>query len=264
LWTAALTKTSAEVIAIDGKTMRRSYQKKGGKEPIHVVSAFAARQRLVLGQTRVGDKSNEIVAIPALLDLMAIQGAVVTTDAMGCRVEIADRIVARKADYLLALKGNQPTLEADVVDYCQTAPAAELVGTTTVEKGHGRIETRTYTASKVVDWIVSARSYPGQPRFTTIKTIVKVDTKLGFRQELAVIEDPAERRHTFDRMVADAYERGKAISTASYFELDDVIDPIETRGRVIAAIYDSLALPESEAPNFVHRRTGRRNFVDTW
>ena len=72
-WTAALTKTSAEVIAIDGKTVRRSYQKKGAEEPIHVVSAFAARQRMVLGQTRVGDKSNEIVAIPALLELLAMR-----------------------------------------------------------------------------------------------------------------------------------------------------------------------------------------------
>ena len=101
----------------------------------------------------------------------------VTIDAMGCQVDIADKIVAHKADYLLALKGNQPTLEADVLDYFRTAPAAELVTKTTVEKGHGRIETRTYTASKSVDWIMSERSYPGQPRFTNIKTIVKVDTQ---------------------------------------------------------------------------------------
>ena len=96
---------------------------------------------------------------------------------MGCQVEIADKIVAHKADYVLALKGNQPTLEADVVDYFRTAPGAELVTTSAVEKGHGRIETRTYTASHVVDWITSARSYPGQPRFTSIKTIIKVDTR---------------------------------------------------------------------------------------
>jgi hypothetical protein len=82
-WVAALTKTPAEVIAIDGKTLRRSYQKKGSKEPIHMVSAFAARQRLVMGQVAVAEKSNEIVAIPALLDMMAIEGAVVTIDAMG-------------------------------------------------------------------------------------------------------------------------------------------------------------------------------------
>ncbi len=93
---------------------------------------------------------------------------------MGCQVEIADKIVAHKADYLLALKGNQPTLETDVEDYFRTAPAAELVTKTTVEKGHGRIEIREYAASNKVDWIASDRSYPGEPRFTNIKTVAKV------------------------------------------------------------------------------------------
>ena len=97
-WAAALTNTSAEVIAIDGKTARRSYQKKGAEEPIHGVSAFAARQRMVLGQTKVGDKSNAIVAIPALLELLAIEGAVMTIDAMGCQREIAQKIIDKKAD----------------------------------------------------------------------------------------------------------------------------------------------------------------------
>ena len=93
---------------------------------------------------------------------------------MGCQVEIADKIAALEADDLFALKGNQPTLEADVEGYLQDAPETELVTKTTVEKGHGRIETRTYTASKVVDWIRSDRSYPGQPSFTNIKTILMV------------------------------------------------------------------------------------------
>ena len=107
-------------------------------------------------------------------------GALVTIDAMGCQVEIANKIVAHKADYLLALKGNQPTLETDVADYFDTAPAAETVTKTTVEKGHGRIETRAYTASGVVDWIASDRSYPGQPRFANIKTIVKVHARAEY------------------------------------------------------------------------------------
>lgn len=93
---------------------------------------------------------------------------------MGCQADIATRIVAHGADYLLALKGNQPTLEADVADYFRTAPASETVVKTTVEKGHGRIETRICTASSVVDWIAAERSYPGQPRFTSIKTLVKL------------------------------------------------------------------------------------------
>src|SRR5215468_10736131 len=113
-WVAAITGAAAEAIAIDGKALRRSYQKKGAKEPIHMVSAFAARQRLVLGQVKVADKSNEIVAIPALLKMMAIEGAIVTVDAMGCQRDIAQQILNQKAEYVLALKGNQATLREDV------------------------------------------------------------------------------------------------------------------------------------------------------
>src|SRR5882757_2999359 len=180
-WVAELWPGRHEFIAIDGKTARRTHDHRKGLKALHTLSAYATMARLTLAQLSVPEKTNEITAIPELLDQLAetgqLEGALVTIDAMGCQVEIADRIVAHKADYLLALKGNQPTLEADVVDYFRTAPAAELVSKTTVEKGHGRIETRTYTASKVVDWIVSARSYPGQPRFTTIKSIVKIDTR---------------------------------------------------------------------------------------
>jgi predicted transposase YbfD/YdcC len=190
-WVAELWPDRHEFIAIDGKTARRTHDHRKGLKALHTLSAYATTARLTLAQLSVPEKTNEITAIPDLLDQLAeakqLEGALVTIDAMGCQVEIADKIVAHKADYLLALKGNQPTLEADVVDYFRTAPAAELVTKTTVEKGHGRIETRTYTASKTVDWMVSERSYPGQPRFTTIKTIVKVDT----RTELA-------DRSTFD------------------------------------------------------------------
>ena len=102
------------MIAIDGKTSRRSGRKKGGNPAIHMVSAFAARQRLVLGQVKVAEKSNEIIAIPKLLDMLAIEGAIVTIDAMGCQRDIAQKIVDKKADYVLALKGNQGSLREDV------------------------------------------------------------------------------------------------------------------------------------------------------
>ncbi len=148
---------------------------------LHTLSAYATTARLVLAQRSVPEKTNEITAIPELLDDLAsagqLEGALVSIDAMGCQVGIADKIVACKADYLLALKGNQPTLETDVADYFRTAPKEELVSKSSVEKGHGRIETRTYTASQNVDWITSARSYPGQPRFSGIKTIVKVEER---------------------------------------------------------------------------------------
>ena len=116
-----------------------------------------------------------------LADTRQLDGALVTIDAMGCQVEIANKIVDHGADYLLALKGNQPTLEADVESYFRDAPETELVTKTTLEKGHGRIETRTYTASCVVDWIGSDRSYPGQPRFTNVKTILKVHDRVEYR-----------------------------------------------------------------------------------
>ena len=103
-WVAALTGTRREVVAIDGKTLRRSGGKKDAQAAVHMVSAFAAHQRLVLGQVKVADKSNEIVAIPKLLDLLAIEGAVVTIDAIGCQRDIAQKILAKKADYVLALK----------------------------------------------------------------------------------------------------------------------------------------------------------------
>jgi predicted transposase YbfD/YdcC len=177
-WVAALWPGRHDLIAIDGKTARRTHDRRKGLKALHTLSAYATSAQLTLAQLSVPEKTNEITAIPDLLDALAeanqLQGALVTIDAMGCQVDIADKIVAHQADYLLALKGNQPTLEADVEDYFRTAPAEELVTKTTVEKGHGRIETRTYTASATVDWIASERSYPGQPRFSNIKTLLKV------------------------------------------------------------------------------------------
>lgn len=180
-WVAGLWPHRHEFIAIDGKTARRTHDHRKGLKALHTLSAYASRARLTLAQLSVPEKTNEITAIPDLLDTLAaanqLEGALVSIDAMGCQVEIADKILAHKADYLLALKGNQATLEADVEDYFRTAPTAELVAKTTVEKGHGRIETRVYTASRNVDWIAAQRSYPGQPRFTGIATLVKVDCR---------------------------------------------------------------------------------------
>lgn len=173
-WVEALWPGRHDLIAIDGKTARRTHDQRKGLKALHTLSAYATSARLVLAQLSVPEKTNEITAIPDLLDELAetkqLKGALVTIDAMGCQVEIANKIIAHEADYLLALKGNQPTLEADVENYFSSAPADKLVTKTTVEKGHGRIETRVYAASQEVDWIVSERSYPGQPRFTNQAT----------------------------------------------------------------------------------------------
>jgi predicted transposase YbfD/YdcC len=177
-WIAALWPGRHEIIAIDGKTSRRTHDHRKGLKALHTLSAYATNARLSLAQLSVPEKTNEITAIPELLDHLAkskqLEGALVTIDAIGTQVEIADKILEHKGDYLLPLKGNQPTLESEVEDYFRTAPADELVTKTTVEKGHGRIETRSYAASGVVDWIDPDRSYPGQPRFRGIKTLVKI------------------------------------------------------------------------------------------
>ena len=175
-WVAALTGAPAAVIAIDGKTLRRSYQKKGAKAPIHMVSAFAARQRLVLGQIKVADKSNEIVAIPALLAMLAIEGAIVTIDAMGCQRGIAEQILNKNADYVLALKGNQGTLHDDVEVFAAEQKANHFKDTKvsrheTVDGDHGRIETRTYTAIHDVAWLQERHDWPG------LKGVVMVESK---------------------------------------------------------------------------------------
>jgi predicted transposase YbfD/YdcC len=174
-WAAAVTGIPAGVIAIDGKTVRRSGGKKDGKAPIHMVSAFAARQRLVLGQVKVAEKSNEIIAIPKLLTMLAIEGAIVTIDAMGCQRDIATAILDKKADYVLALKGNQGSLREDVEVFVAEQKAKGFADTeatrdTTIDGDHGRIETRTTTVIHDVGWLRDRHDWPG------LKAVVVVDS----------------------------------------------------------------------------------------
>ena len=169
-WVAAVAGVPAGVIALDGKTTRRSGQK-GAKAAIHMVSAFAARQRLVLGQVKVAEKANEIVAIPKLLDMLAVEGAIITIDAMGCQRDIARKVIDKKADYVLALKGNQGSLRDDVELFATEQKDRgfadpKVSRDTTVDGDHGRverrrspdIETRTTTVVHDVTWLQERHS----------------------------------------------------------------------------------------------------------
>jgi predicted transposase YbfD/YdcC len=169
---SALTGAPAEVIAIDGKTSRRSI---GPSAPIHMISAFAARQGLVLGQVKVAEKSNEIIAIPKLLDRLAIEGAIVTIDAMGCQRDIAQKIIDKKADYVLALKGNQGTLRDDVELFAADQKArgsadSKISQGETIDGDHGRIETRKTTVIHDVGWLQELHNWPG------VKAVVMVES----------------------------------------------------------------------------------------
>src|SRR6202165_2464489 len=164
-WVASLIGVPAGVVAIDGKTVRRSGGK-AGKGAINRAPAFAASQRLVLGQVKVAEKSNEIVAIPKLLDMLVVEGAIITIDAMGCQREIAQKIIDKKADYVLALKGNQGSLREDVEVFVAEQKAKGFKDTKisrdeTVDGDHGRIETRTTTVIHDVAWLQERHNWPG-------------------------------------------------------------------------------------------------------
>lgn len=165
-WTASLAESVAgRVIAIDGKTLRRGHDK--NQKPLHLVSAFATENRLVLSQRGVDDKSNEITAIPELLRMLDVKKAIITIDAMGCQKEIASQIKDQGADYVLALKENQPTLCADARDLFIQGMDTDFAGMKhqelqTKEEGHGRKETRTYTLIRLTpEWLVKHPEWKG-------------------------------------------------------------------------------------------------------
>ena len=205
-WVASLTKLGPDIVAIDGKTLRRSYQEGGAKAPIHMISAFSSRQRMVLGQRKVADKSNEITAIPELLDLLTVKGAIVTIDAMGCQREIATKIIDKGADYLLALKGNQGSLRDDVELFFTEQKErgfadAAMSRHETLEKSHGRIETRTYSAVSATGWLTQRHG------FADLKSIVMVESI----REIIGGKTERETRYYISSLAADAARQGDAI-----------------------------------------------------
>lgn len=171
-WVATLRTPEPDMIAIDGKTSRRSHARSKGRLPLHTLSAWASRQRLVLGQEAVSEKSNEITAIPLLLQRLELTGALVTIDAMGTQTDIARTIIDRGGNYLLSLKENRPATFAEVAAFFAHPPQdATLDHSETVDGAHGRIETRRGTVCHGVDWLFSDRRYPGEPAFPGLAMI---------------------------------------------------------------------------------------------
>ncbi|MCA3315820.1 MAG: ISAs1 family transposase [Roseomonas sp.] len=177
-WVEALRDGQPDVVAIDGKTSRRTHDRANGREPLHMVSAWASRQRLVLGQEAVGAKSNEIRAIPLLLARLELTGAIVTIDAIGTETAIAETILDRGGDYLLALKANRPATHADVAAFFATPPD-EMIHSTheMIEADHGRLEQRRHLVCHDVGWLFSDRRYTDEPRFPQLAMIAMVETR---------------------------------------------------------------------------------------
>ena len=170
-----------DLVAIDGKTSRRSHDKAAGKKALHLVSAFATTGRLVLGQEAVEEKSNEISAIPLLLARLAegggLKGALVSIDAIATNPTIAKAVKAAGADYLLAVKANQPNLRAEIESFFADALPATLDVDIDIDKGHGRIEQRAVTVAREVDWLCGDRRFPGELRLPAVESIVRVKSR---------------------------------------------------------------------------------------
>jgi len=149
------------VVAIDGKVLRRSFDTASGKSALHMVSAWGCEQRLVLGQIATDAKSNEITSVPRLLKMLSLEGSIVTVDALNCQRETAQQVIDQKGDYVMALKGNQGTLHADVRTFLDDPETRLPVSARTVDADHGRIETRTSTVSTDISWLQDDHSWPG-------------------------------------------------------------------------------------------------------
>jgi predicted transposase YbfD/YdcC len=170
-----------EHIALDGKALRGSRQ--DGESLVYLVSAYASKARLVLGQQAVEGKSNEITVIPKLLDMLDIEGAVITIDAMGCQKEIAKKIIEGKADYILALKGNHSQLHEDIKLWLDTEwKKGRLEIFETLEKDHGRIETRRYALSSQIDWLEQKKEWAGLKTVGVVESIREIGDKISIER----------------------------------------------------------------------------------
>ncbi len=211
-WIQAIAQlTDGEIIAIDGKCLRRSHDKTAGKKAIYMVSAWASANHLVLGQKKVDEKSNEITAIPKLLEVLEIAGCIVTIDAMGCQKEVAKNIVEnKKADYVLALKGNQGNLHIDVAAIFDYAEKVDYKNVDydfhkTVNKGHGRIETRRCWTVDVSEWKEHIRNCDA---WVGLKSIVKVTSERRVGDKITI-----ETRYFIASLESNAKQALNAVRT---------------------------------------------------
>jgi len=200
--TAVAEALPTQVIAVDGKTVRGSHDRANGNAAIHMVSAWASANRLVLAQVKVDSKSNEITAIPELLRALAIDGCIVTIDAMGCQREIAQQIVDQGGDYVLALKDNQETLSHEVVEMFADAQAHTIEDlvvdeSRSVGKGHGRIEVRRYRVisdSDVLSWLDAGHHWPGLRAIGMVEAERRVGEKRTTENRYYLLSSPLQAK----------------------------------------------------------------------
>lgn len=205
-WIKSVTEeTKGQVIAIDGKTLRRSHNQSDDKKAIHMISAWASSNQVVLGQLKTEEKSNEITAIPYLLKLLDISGCIITIDAMGTQKKIAQTIINNDGDYVLALKENHKSLYTDTELYFKNKESMESEDILfdeyeTVDGGHGRVETRKYVMTSDINWLQGKENWAG------IKSIGMVESTREINGESSF-----DRRYYISSLECDAKVFGKAV-----------------------------------------------------
>jgi predicted transposase YbfD/YdcC len=205
-WTRAVAQaTNGEVVAVDGKTSRGSRDRRNGRAALHMVSAWGSRNHLVLGQEATEEKSNEITAIPQLLELLELKGCIVTIDAMGCQTKIAEQIIAQGGDYVLGLKGNQSTLHEEVEEFFTTALDGNFAGvqydyTEETDKDHGRLEVRRYWIAEELGTLSNRERWKG------LRSIGMVERECWIGHSRSI-----ERRFFINSIEADAKRFAAAV-----------------------------------------------------
>lgn len=230
-WAASLQTVPGEVIAIDGKTLCNSANACTGAAAIHMVSAFGTDSRLVLAQQKVAEKSNEITAIPALLDLLDVTGHIITIDAMGCQRSIAKKIRDKGADYVLALKGNQGTLNDDVRLFLESEVAKSVsmaISDTYSESdaGHGRVESRRCVVSSQIDWLEQKTAWSGLTSIAMIEEIRDINGKISCDRRFFISSLPANAKQ-----IAQAVRAHWVIENTLHWTLDVVFNEDQSRVR---------------------------------
>lgn len=257
----AVSSTEGKLIAIDGKTVRRSFATEDDKKPLHLVSAWCAENQVVLGQTATHAKSNEITAIPELLELVNFRGATVTIDAMGCQRAIADKIVQGGGDYIFGLKGNQGSLSSDTQEFFRWAENTafkELAHDVdeTVDGGHGRIEVRRCFASDDIAWLAQ------RDRWAGLRTLIMIET-----ERTAGEKTSHEKRYYISSLPADAAILGArirahwGIENGLHWVLDMAFDEDRCRIRRGHAP-DNFSLLRKIAVNLLKNENSRKRGIE--